>query len=58
MQKIIEMLSEGYGYTDIAKDLYLKRNTVSQYVYALEDRFSAQTVPHLIAILFREGIIK
>lgn len=56
--KIATLISEGKMSKEIGAVLNLSPRTVETYIINLRDAFQAKTQAHLIAILFKKGILK
>lgn len=48
--KIIDLLSLGYTQGDIAKKLYVTKDTIKSQVATIKENFNAKNTPHLIRL--------
>jgi DNA-binding NarL/FixJ family response regulator len=57
-QQIISMISNGKGSKEIADVLNVTDSFVRQKIWALRLRFKCDNTSHLMATLFRKGLIQ
>lgn len=55
---IVEMCSNGYSAKPIGIKLKMSNRTVEAHIGNLRRFFKAKSIPHLVAIFFRRGLIK
>lgn len=56
-QELLEWLSFGYSYQEIAVGIHLSVNTVKNYFLRLREKFNAHNNSHLLSIVFRGGLL-
>ncbi len=57
-QELLEWLSFGYSYGEIAQEIHLSVNTIKKYFFILREKFEAKDNSHLLSIVFRGGLLK
>lgn len=55
---IVELYCQGRGLKWIAKNMHYNYGAVREIMMNLRREYKAKNTPHLIAILFRKGILK
>ncbi len=55
-QELLEWLSFGYSYQEIAVGIHLSVNTVKKYFFQLREKFDANDNSHLLCIVLRGGL--
>lgn len=56
--RMVELLSQGSGYQDIADAYSLSRRTIEIQVTKLRQKFGSATNSQLVATFLRQGLIK
>lgn len=56
-QELLEWLSFGYSYQEIAVGIHLSVNTVKKYFFQLREKFNANDNSHLLCIVLRGGLL-
>lgn len=56
--KIFELIAEGHTAKEIAEILSMSNRSVEGRIERLKDMWNAKNLPNLIAILFREKLLK
>lgn len=56
--RMIELLSKGSGYQDIADAYSLSRRTIEIQITKLRQKFKSATNSQLVATFLRQGLIK
>lgn len=56
--RMVELLSQGSGYQDIADAYSLSRRTIEIQVTKLRQKFESATNSQLVATFLRQGLIK
>ena len=56
-QELLEWLSFGYSYQEMALAFHLSVNTIKKYFFLLREKFNANDNSHLLCIVFRGGLL-
>ena len=56
-QELLEWLSLGYSYQEMAQGINLSVNTIKKYFFLLREKFNANDNSHLLCIVFRGGLL-
>ena len=56
-QELLEWLSFGYSYQEMAVGINLSVNTIKKYFFQLREKFKANDNSHLLCIVFRGGLL-
>ncbi|MEM8778719.1 MAG: helix-turn-helix domain-containing protein [Cyanobacteria bacterium P01_G01_bin.49] len=56
-QELLEWLSFGYSYQEMASGINLSVNTIKKYFFVLREKFNANDNSHLLCITFRGGLL-
>lgn len=56
-QQLLEWLSFGYSYQEMAVGINLSANTIKNYFLRLREKFNAHNNSHLLSIVFRGGLL-
>lgn len=55
---VLEMVANGYSYSQIGKQMFITPGSVRRHVEAVRRRLNAANTHHAIATAFRVGILK
>ena len=56
-RQLLEWLSFGYSYQEIATSIHLSVNTVKKYFFQLREKFNANNNSHLLCIVLHGGLL-
>lgn len=56
--QIVKLLASGKTITQISETMDCNKRTMEGKISAIKDKFSANTLPHLVAFFIRKGLIK
>jgi DNA-binding CsgD family transcriptional regulator len=55
--EMVQHLANGLSLDDIAKEMHLSKSSVGQSLTAAKRRVGANTLPHLVSIVIRSGVL-